>query len=77
MKCIGNCALCQLEVDKVACCQVQILKNVIEIKKIVRERKDIEDPFKGLEDIGSEETSDDGPAVSGTDGVGELIIGDN
>ena len=33
MKCVGNCAICTLDVDKMACCMVQLLRNMIEVKK--------------------------------------------
>ena len=36
MKCIGNCATCEVAPEsKAACCAVQTLKNVIEIKTIL------------------------------------------
>lgn len=38
-KCNGNCAICTLQSNenKQACCAVQTLKNVIEIKTILKE----------------------------------------
>ena len=75
MKCVGNCAICTLEVDKMACCMVQILRNVVEAKKMLRERGNAEayDAFKGLEKIESEETTDSGLDVPGTAEGGEEI----
>ena len=74
-KCIGNCAKCPLNVDKMACCLVQILRNTIEVKKMIRERGSAEacDVFKGLAEIESEETTDSGLDVPGTAEGGELI----
>ena len=31
-KCIGDCARCELPVDKNACCAYQTFKNVLELK---------------------------------------------
>lgn len=69
MKCVGNCAICTLEVDKMACCMVQLLRNMIEVKKMLRERGNAEacDVFKGLEEIESEEAGETGLNVPGTD----------
>ena len=35
-KCIGDCARCDLPVDKNACCAFQTFKNVIELKGRVK-----------------------------------------
>ena len=74
-KCIGNCAKCPLNVDKMACCLVQILKNTIEIRKMVfaKVTANTSEVFKGLEEIESEETTDSGLDVPGTAEGGELI----
>lgn len=74
-KCIGNCAKCKLEVDKMACCMVQILRNVIEMKKMVYAKVTASecDVFKGLEYIESEETTDTGLDVPGTGEGGEEV----
>jgi hypothetical protein len=32
MKCIGDCAKCELPVDKAACCAYQTFKNVLDLK---------------------------------------------
>ena len=53
-KCVGNCAICTLNVDKMACCLVQNLRLNIEIKGML---------------IPSEEVSETGPLASGTAGV--------
>ena len=31
-KCIGDCARCELPVDKNACCAFQTFKNILEVK---------------------------------------------
>ena len=69
MKCVGNCAICALDVDKMACCMVQLLRNMIEVKKMLREQGKAEayDVFKGLENIESEEAGETGLDVPGTD----------
>lgn len=38
-KCTGNCATCTLQPNenKQACCSVQILKNIIEVKAMLKE----------------------------------------
>ena len=75
MKCVGNCAICTLNVDKMACCMVQILRQTIEVKKMLRERGNAEacDAFKGLEEISCEEATDSGLDVPGTAEGGETI----
>jgi hypothetical protein len=70
-KCIGNCALCKLEVDKAACCSIQTLKNIIEVKKLLKALLEKDDVYKGLENIESEETNDTELDVPGADGVGQ------
>ena len=67
-KCVGNCAICKLEVDKMACCMVQILRNTIEVKKMLRERGKAEayDVFSALAEIESEEATDSAPVAPGT-----------
>ena len=39
-KCIGDCARCDLPVDKNACCAFQTFKNVIELKGRVKALED-------------------------------------
>lgn len=42
-KCIGDCARCELPVDKSACCAFQTFKNILEMKsrmKSLEERMD-------------------------------------
>jgi hypothetical protein len=48
---------------------VQLLRNMIEVKKMLRERGNAEacDVFKGLEKIESEEAGETGLDVPGTD----------
>lgn len=36
MKCIGDCAKCELPVDKAACCAYQTFKNVLDLKARVK-----------------------------------------
>lgn len=69
MKCVGNCAVCMLDVDKMACCQVQILRNVIEVKKLLKEKDVRADIFKGIASIESEGTDEIGLNAPGTDVV--------
>ena len=69
MKCVGNCAVCTLNVDKMACCQVQILRNVIEVKKLLKEKDVRADLFKGIASIESEGTDENGLNAPGTDVV--------
>lgn len=69
MKCVGNCAVCTLDVDKMACCQVQILRNVIEVKKLLKEKDVRDDIFKGIASIESEGTDENGLNAPGTDVV--------
>ena len=69
MKCVGNCAVCTLDVDKMACCQVQILRNVIEVKKLLKEKDVRPDIFKGIASIESEGTDEIGLNAPGTDVV--------
>lgn len=61
MKCSGNCATCDIvENDsKQACCSVQILKNIVEVKSIlvdIREKvgEGVKDVFTNLPDFDSE-----------------------
>lgn len=69
MKCVGNCAVCTLDVDKTACCQVQILRNVIEVKKLLKEKDVRADIFKGIANIESEGTDENGLNAPGTEVV--------
>ena len=71
MKCVGNCAVRNLQVDKMARCMVQNLRLNIEIKSMLKKLMDEKpDIFSSLKDIESEETGESGPDVPGTDGVG-------
>lgn len=36
-KCIGNCVECELEVDKVTCCNFQVLKQSLLIRKALNQ----------------------------------------
>lgn len=62
MKCCGNCAVCELEVNKEACCAVQTLRNIIEVKGLLVEvrsllsAKDL-DTFASIPDIETEPTA--------------------
>ena len=43
-KCIGDCARCELPVDKSACCAFQTFKNILEMKsrmKSMEERMEL------------------------------------
>lgn len=75
MKCIGNCATCEVAPEsKAACCAVQTLKNVIEIKTILTDMraalhamvnsfdslKDVAEPIEITEptDLGAEDNKE-------------------
>ena len=45
-KCIGDCARCELPVDKSACCAFQTFKNILEMKSRM---KSLEDRMESLE----------------------------
>ena len=45
-KCIGDCARCELPVDKNACCAFQTFKNILEMKSRV---KSLEERMESLE----------------------------
>lgn len=36
-RCIGNCAVCELDVDKPTCCQFQTLRLLVEVKALLKE----------------------------------------
>lgn len=55
MKCVGNCAICDLQVDKSACCAIQTLRQIIEVKQILLEIKN-KDAFAEIPNIESEPT---------------------
>ena len=43
-KCIGDCARCELPVDKSACCAFQTFKNILEVKsklKVLEEKIEV------------------------------------
>ena len=61
MKCCGNCAICELEVNKEACCAVQTLRNIIEVKGLLVEVRSLLsakelDTFASIPDIETEPT---------------------
>ena len=70
-KCVGNCAVCALEVDKMACCMVQNLRLNIEIKKMLKQLLTSKpDAFASLTNIeSSEEVSETEPTALGADGT--------
>ena len=45
-KCIGDCARCELPVDKSACCAFQTFKNILEMKSRM---KSLEEGMESLE----------------------------
>ena len=45
-KCIGDCARCELPVDKNACCAFQTFKNILEMKYRM---KSLEERMESLE----------------------------
>jgi uncharacterized protein YktA (UPF0223 family) len=62
-KCIGDCARCELPVDKYACCAYQTFKNVLELKsrvKALEEQINKESEvvqYKTIDDLDESETS--------------------
>lgn len=55
-KCIGDCARCELPVDKSACCAFQTFKNTLELKakvKALEEKLKESDPvqYRTLDDL--------------------------
>jgi uncharacterized protein YktA (UPF0223 family) len=62
-KCIGDCARCELPVDKNACCAYQTFKNVLDLKsrvKALEEQINKESEvvqYKTLDDLDESETS--------------------
>lgn len=77
MRCVGNCAICTLEVDKMACCQVQTLRQTIEVKRLLRQLlANKPDAFSALKDIESEEIGNTGLEAPGTDVADEKVSGE-
>ena len=68
-KCIGNCSICKLDVDKMACCMVQNLRLNIEIKQMLKKLTNGRpDGFATLTPVTtSEEVGEAEPLASGTD----------
>ena len=70
-KCIGNCAICTLEVDKMACCMVQNLRLNIEIKQMLKtlmaQKPDVFAAIANVEP--GEEVREAEPMAPGTDGA--------
>ena len=63
-KCIGDCARCELPVDKNACCAFQTFKNTLELKariKALEERMESKESeviqYKTLDDLEESETN--------------------
>lgn len=66
MKCIGNCATCEVAPEsKAACCAVQTLKNIIEVKALLMELRVSRDPFSNVPDL--EQDNDSEPTVLGSE----------
>lgn len=62
MKCCGNCAVCELEVNKQACCAIQTLRNIVEVKGLLVELRSLlkaqnSDTFASIPNIDSEPTA--------------------
>lgn len=62
MKCCGNCAVCELEVNKEACCAVQTLRNIVEVKGLLVEVRSLLrakniDTFASIPEIETEPTA--------------------
>lgn len=63
-KCIGDCARCDLPVDKNACCAFQTFKNILELKariKVLEEKVNSKETeviqYKTIDDLTESETS--------------------
>lgn len=63
-KCIGDCARCELPVDKSACCAFQTFKNILEVKarlKVLEEKMEVKESeviqYRTLDDLDECETS--------------------
>lgn len=63
-KCIGDCARCELPVDKDACCAFQTFKNILELKARVKALEEMMKDkgsevveYKTLEDLDECETN--------------------
>ncbi len=57
-KCIGDCARCELPVDKSACCAFQTFKNILEVKarlKVLEDKMEVKESesiqYKTLDDL--------------------------
>ena len=62
MKCCGNCSVCELEVNKEACCAIQTLRNIIEVKGLLVEVRSLLsakniDTFASIPEIETEPTA--------------------
>lgn len=74
MKCVGNCAICEVAAEsKAACCAIQTLKNsieskamLVEIKAMIIEMRDKRDPFEGVPDV-NEGISESEPTALGAE----------
>lgn len=70
-KCIGNCALCELDVDKQTCCVFQLLKQLLllrqEVKKLGGQMAELQPAvFRTIEDITDAEPDALGAAEEST-----------
>lgn len=57
-RCIGDCARCELPVDKSACCAFQTFKNILEVKarlKVLEDKMEVKESesiqYKTLDDL--------------------------
>lgn len=62
MRCCGNCSVCELEVNKEACCAIQTLRNIIEVKGLLVEVRSMlsakrADTFASIPEIETEPTA--------------------
>lgn len=62
MKCCGNCAICELQVNKEACCAIQTLRNIVEVKGLLIEVRSLlnekgADAFASIPNIETEPTA--------------------
>lgn len=64
-KCNGNCAICTIQTDenKQACCSVQLLKNLLEVKALIKDisQRLLPSDFSALAPIDDAEPIASGP----------------
>ena len=59
MKCIGDCAKCELPVDKAACCAYQTFKNVLDLKARVKALEEAQKKLEGVQYVTIEDLEEE------------------